>query len=207
MKTTRREFLHKTALAIAMPTIIPSRVLGRDGAVAPSNRIALGAIGIGPRGRLVLDAFLKQPDAQFVTVCDVQAANRRTAKMMVDRKNGNQDCGSTREMLEVLGRDDIDAVLIATGDRWHAVATMFAAKAGKDVYSEKPCAMTITVSSRPAPSAATSQISVMQWIWRAAAASAKFTQSMPRSICSRNGLTGCRPSPSQTRRSATGTAG
>ncbi|MCX6879795.1 MAG: Gfo/Idh/MocA family oxidoreductase [Verrucomicrobia bacterium] len=143
MNTTRREFLQKSALAMAMPAIIPARALGRDGAVAPSNRIVLGAIGIGPRGRLVLDAFLKQPDAQFVTVCDVQAANRRTAKMMVDRKNGNQDCGTTGDLLEVLGRDDIDAVLIATGDRWHAVATMFAAKAGKDVYSEKPCAMTI----------------------------------------------------------------
>ena len=74
MKTTRREFLHKSALAIAMPAIIPASALGRDGTVAPSNRIALGAIGIGPRGRLVLDAFLKQPDAQFVTVCDVQAS-------------------------------------------------------------------------------------------------------------------------------------
>ena len=95
----------------------------------------------------MLDAFLKQPDAQFVTVCDVQASNRRTAKMMVDRKNGNQDCGATGDMLEVLGRDDIDAVLIATGDRWHAVASMFAAKAGKDVYSEKPCTMTIAESA------------------------------------------------------------
>jgi predicted dehydrogenase len=128
---------------VGMPTIIPASALGRDGTVAPSNRIALGAIGIGPRGRYVLEAFLKQPDAQFVTVCDVQQANRRTAKLMVDRSYKNEDCGTTGDMLEVLARADIDAVLIATGDRWHAVGSMLAAKAGKDIYSEKPCAITM----------------------------------------------------------------
>ncbi|MCF7734388.1 MAG: Gfo/Idh/MocA family oxidoreductase [Akkermansiaceae bacterium] len=141
--TTRRSFLKTAAATLGMPMIIPASALGRDGTVAPSNRIALGAIGIGPRGRVVLEAFLKQPDAQFVTVCDVQQANRRTAKLMVDRSSRNEDCGTTAEMLEVLGRADIDAVLIATGDRWHAVGSMLAAKAGKDVYSEKPCAITM----------------------------------------------------------------
>jgi predicted dehydrogenase len=139
----RREFLKSTAVAVGMPMIIPASALGRDGTVAPSNRIVLGAIGIGPRGRYVLETFLKYPEAQFVTVCDVQKANARTAKMMVDRRNGNQDCGTTADLLEVFGRDDIDAVMIATGDRWHALATILAAKAGKDVYSEKPCALTI----------------------------------------------------------------
>jgi predicted dehydrogenase len=128
---------------VGMPTIIPASALGRDGTVAPSNRITLGAIGIGPRGRYVLEAFLKQPDAQFVTVCDVQQANRRTAKLMVDRSYKNEDCGTTSDMLEVLARADLDAVLIATGDRWHAVGSMLAAKAGKDIYSEKPCAITM----------------------------------------------------------------
>jgi predicted dehydrogenase len=142
--TTRRDFIKKAALVAGMPAIIPASVLGRNGSVAPSNRIALGMIGIGPRGRYVLENFLKQPDARFVTVCDVQSANRRTAKMMVDRAYQNEDCHPCSDMLEVLGRDDIDAVLIATGDRWHAIASMLAAKAGKDVYSEKPCAITMT---------------------------------------------------------------
>ena len=79
-KSTRREFIKKAAFVAGMPTIIPASVLGRNGNVAPSNRIAMGVIGIGPRGRYVLENFLKQPDAQFVTVCDVQSANRRTAK-------------------------------------------------------------------------------------------------------------------------------
>jgi predicted dehydrogenase len=126
-----------------MPSIIPASVLGRNGNVAPSNRVVVGAIGIGPRGRVVLEAFLKQPDVQFVAICDVQKANRRTAKMMADRHYQNEDCQTCGDLFELLARDDIDAMLIATGDRWHAVASMLAAKAGKDVYSEKPCAITI----------------------------------------------------------------
>ena len=131
------------ATSIGMPTIIPGSALGLNGSVAPSNRIIMAAIGIGPRGRLVLDTFLKQPDAQFVAVCDVQQANRRTAKMMVDRAYQNDNCRATSEMLELFGDDQIDAVMIATGDRWHAMASILAVQAGKDVYSEKPCAITM----------------------------------------------------------------
>ena len=97
--TTRRDFLKMAVATVGMPTIIPASALGRDGTVAPSNRIALGAIGIGPRGRYVLEAFLNHPDAQFVTVCDVQQANLRTAKLMVDRSYKNEDCGTTADML------------------------------------------------------------------------------------------------------------
>lgn len=141
--SSRRNFLKTAALVAGMPSIIPSSALGRDGHVAPSNRVAMGVIGIGPRGRVVLDGFLKHPDAQFVAVCDVQKNNSRTAKMMIDRRRGNADCVEIPDMLDLLARADIDAVMIATGDRWHAVASMLAAKAGKDVYSEKPCAITM----------------------------------------------------------------
>ena len=141
--TTRRRFLTQAALAAAAPAIIPSSALGRNGATAPSNRILLGAIGIGPRGREVLGSFLKQPDVQFVAVADVQRERREIVKRIADRHYANQDCHACRDMHEILGRDDIDAVLIATGDRWHTLATILAAKAGKDVYSEKPCALTL----------------------------------------------------------------
>jgi predicted dehydrogenase len=126
-----------------MPAIVPASVLGRNGNVAPSNRIVVGGIGIGPRGREVLKPFLAQADAQFVAVADVQLSRREIVRKTVDRHYGNSDCKAYRTMEEVLGRDDIDAVLIATGDRWHAPASILAARAGKDVYSEKPCAMTI----------------------------------------------------------------
>ena len=144
---TRRRFVRQGAAALGAaalgPTIIPARALGRDGAVAPSERIVLGAIGIGPRGRYVLDCMLKEPGVQFVAVCDVRADRRQQVKGMADALYGNADCAAYRDMFELLDRKDIDSVLVATGDRWHALASILAAKAGKDVYSEKPCGITI----------------------------------------------------------------
>ncbi len=142
-KLTRRRFLAASGLAAAAPVIIPGSALGKNGAVAPSNRIVLGAIGIGPRGRYVLQCMLNEPDVQFVAVCDVQQSRRQQVKAMADKAYGNTDCAVYRDMFELLGRDDIDSVLVATGDRWHALASILAAKAGKDVYSEKPCGITI----------------------------------------------------------------
>jgi predicted dehydrogenase len=145
---TRREFLKRSiavAGAVALPSIVPARALGRDGAVAPSQRIVLGAIGIRNRGTHVLDCFLTEPDVQFVAICDVRADRRRAVKALADGKYGNKDCATYRDMLELLARTDIDAVLIATGDRWHALASILAAKAGKDVYSEKPCGISIAL--------------------------------------------------------------
>lgn len=146
MKITRRQFIKSTAVVVGMPTIIPASALGKNGTVAPSNRIVLGGIGLGPRGREDLSAFLKQPEVQFVMIADCQAVRQEVVRVMVNRRYNNQDCAKTREMFDVLGRPDIDAVLIATGDHWHALATMLAVKAGKDVYCEKPCSMTIRES-------------------------------------------------------------
>ena len=149
-KLPRRRFL-KTALSasaavIAAPTIIPSSALGRDGAVAPSERIVVGGIGIGNRGTYDLGCFLEQKDVQFVAVCDVKEARRTAVKKMVDEHHGNQSCAMIRDFRELLDRQDIDAVLIATGPNWHAAASMYAAKAGKDIYCEKPCTKNIAQS-------------------------------------------------------------
>lgn len=135
--------MSKSSLVIAVPAIIPSSVLGRNGAVVPSEKIVLGAIGIGPRGRYVLSHMLDEEDVRFVAICDVQASRRQTVKEMADAKYGNTDCVMYRDMFEILDRKDIDSVLIATGDHWHGLASIIAAKAGKDVYSEKPCGITI----------------------------------------------------------------
>jgi len=113
-------------------------VLGRDGAVAPSVRITLGAIGLGNRGRSDLSHFLQQDDVQCVAVCDSFADRRAQGKEMVDKHYGNADCVATRFHEALLERDDIDALLVVTGDRWHAVLSALAARAGKDVYCEKP---------------------------------------------------------------------
>ena len=144
---TRRHFLKRTFQAggaVALPYLIPASALGRDGAIAPSERIVLGGIGLGPRGKFDLSvAMLPEKDVQFVAICDVQRSRRETIKKMADEHYKNTDCVMYSDMFELLARKDIDAVLIATGDHWHALAALLAAKAGKDVYCEKPCGMTM----------------------------------------------------------------
>ncbi len=145
----RRTFLKRAAKAgavLALPSIVPASALGRDGAVPPSERIVLGAIGIGSRGNYVLGCFLEEEDVQFVAICDVKKSRRQQVKQKADRKYGNDDCMMYRDLRELLARKDIDAVLIATGPNWHSQASIMAAKAGKDVYCEKPCSKTIAHS-------------------------------------------------------------
>src|SRR5262245_55411327 len=135
---TRRELLRRSAAAgaaLAAPWLVPAAALGRQGKAAPSERITLGVIGVGPRGTYDLQAMLKLPDVQCLAVCDVQASRRAAAKKLVDAHYRTQDCAAYRDFHELLARRDLDAVLIATGDRWHAPATTLAARAGKDVYS------------------------------------------------------------------------
>lgn len=144
---TRRQVLKHTALAtgaLAAPYIVPSSVLGRNGAVPPSEKIVVGGIGIGGRGTHDLNWMLPEKDVQFVAVCDAQKSRREAVKKLVDKKYGNNDCAVYADMREFLNkRTDIDALLITTGDRWHAPASIMAMRAGKDVYSEKPSCMTI----------------------------------------------------------------
>ena len=146
----RRRFLQNAvsaagAAAVA-PMIIPSSALGRDGAVAPSDRIVVGGIGIGRRGGYDLGCFLQQPDVQFVAVADIKKKRQGEVKKIIDDNYGNADCVTYRDFRDVLGRSDIDAVLIATGPNWHATAAMTAAKAGKDMYCEKPVTKNISQS-------------------------------------------------------------
>ena len=144
---SRRQFLTRAAAGgclLAAPWLVPASALGRDGKVAPSERIILGGIGIGGRGSGVLNWMMPEPDVQFVAVCDPQKSRREAVKRMVDNRYGNNDCRTYHDLREFLAaRTDIDAVLITTGDRWHATASVMAMRAGKDVYSEKPSSMTI----------------------------------------------------------------
>jgi len=144
---SRRRFL-KTAVgagALAVvPSIIPASAMGKDGAVAPSDRVIVGAIGIQSRGRHDLGWIMRQPEVQFVAICDLQKKQRLAVKDIVDNNYGTTDCAMYPEINGFLeARPDIEAVLIATGDRWHAMASILAMRAGKDVYTEKPSCMTI----------------------------------------------------------------
>jgi hypothetical protein len=147
MRINRRDFLKKTLVAsatVAAPNLIPASALGKDGWVAPSERIVMGGIGIGGRGTHDLGWMIGEPDVQFVAICDTRKNRREAAKNTIDKKYGNTDCALYSDIRQFLAeRADIDALLIATGDRWHALAATWAMRAGKDVYCEKPSCLTI----------------------------------------------------------------
>jgi predicted dehydrogenase len=147
---SRRTFLRRglvagsaVGAAVSAPMIVPSSALGLDGAVPPSERIRVGGIGIGRRGEYDLGCFLQQPDVEFVAVCDVKQHRRTQVKGLIDAHHGTTACATYRDFRDLLDRDDIDAVLIATGPNWHGLMAMLAAQAGKDVYCEKPCTKNI----------------------------------------------------------------
>ena len=144
---TRRDFLRKAAVATTaaavFPAIVPGSALGKDGSVAPSNRITLGAIGTGPQGRGDLSNFLSQNDCQVVAVCDVKTDQLELAKNAVDKRYDNRDCRIYHDFQELVGRKDIDACLIATPDHWHVLIALAAVRSGKDIYVEKPLAVTL----------------------------------------------------------------
>jgi predicted dehydrogenase len=143
-KAARRDFLKTgAAAAIAAPYFVSSKAMGAGDDVAPSEQITLGVVGIGPRCTYDMKSILQLKDVHCVAISDVQKSRRDAGKKLVDGHYGNRDCDLYRDFREMLARDDIDAVIVATGDRWHAAASIAAAEAGKDVYSEKPCGITI----------------------------------------------------------------
>jgi predicted dehydrogenase len=130
--------------ALVAPTLVAGSALGKNGAVPASERIVMGGIGLGGRGTGDLGWMLPEKDVQFVAICDARKERREAIKGIVDKRYDNTDCAMYRDIREFLAtRTDIDGCLIATGDRWHALASTLAMRAGKDVYSEKPSCMTM----------------------------------------------------------------
>lgn len=138
----RRQFLGRAAGtvagAISFPYIIASSVLGKDGSIAPSNRIVMGAIGVGWQGTGNMEGFLNKDEVQFVAVCDVDQNHLLAAKRIVDRKYGNNGCKMYVDYRELIGRGDLDAVCIALPDHWHGIVAIAAARANLDIHGEKP---------------------------------------------------------------------
>ena len=148
-KMDRRAFLRRTTQAAgiaAAPLIVPSRALGAQGQTGANSRIHVGVIGCGGRGQHVMRAFMAQPDVRVIAVCDVIRGRRESAQGYVNQAYGNQECAAYIDMFELLGRADIDALLIATGDNWHSGVSLLAARAGKDMYCEKPMSVALSES-------------------------------------------------------------
>ena len=118
----------------AAPLFAPAAALGLSGRTPPSDRIALGFVGAGARGRNNLRSFLGEPDVRVAAVCDVDARHLGLARAELE----SSDCSSTPEMQEIFAREDIDAVVLSLPDHWHGIASVGALRAGKDVYGEKP---------------------------------------------------------------------
>lgn len=140
---SRRTFVKASAAALAFPTIVPASALGKDGHVAPSNRIVMGFIGVGSRGHGDMRVLLGRNETQFAAVCDVNRNHVERSKNEVEKRQGAGTCEAYRDFRDLLARDDIDAVGIGTPDHWHAIIAIAACKAGKDVFCEKPLSLTV----------------------------------------------------------------
>ena len=147
---SRRDFLRRSlagAAAVAAPTIVPASVLGAN---APSHRITMGCIGVGRMGRGDMRSFMGFREFQVLVVCDVDSNRTKDARALVEQKYAAQSkagayrgCAMTGDFREVVARDDIDAVMVCTPDHWHVLPAIAAAKAGKDVFLQKPLSLTI----------------------------------------------------------------
>jgi len=141
---TRRSFLKRTATAagaaVAIPAIVPASVFGAN---APSNRIVMGAIGVGSQGTGDMQGFLSKSEVQMVAVCDVDKSHRERAKKIVDDMYGNKNCTAYHDFRDLIGRGDLDAVQLALPDQWHAIPAIAAARAGLDIHGQKPLARSI----------------------------------------------------------------
>lgn len=139
--STRRQFLAKSAGVLGFPAIIPASVLGQN---APSNKITMAVLGWGMMGPSNTNKFLAEEDCQIVAACDLDTRNLEKAVNTINTSYKNNDCKAYHDYREVMARKDIDTVMIAIPDNWHALVSTEAAKNGKDIYGEKPLARTIS---------------------------------------------------------------
>ena len=142
-KVSRRQFIATTAAAIAAPTFIPASALGKAGRPTPSERIVVGIVGWGMMGPGNTSGLMAQKDCQVVAACDLDTRPLQKAVDTINKKYENTDCKSYHDYREMFAREDIDAVMLAVPDHWHALLATEAARHGKDIYGEKPLARTI----------------------------------------------------------------
>lgn len=141
--STRRDFLKATGVAAAVPFVITSDALGNGDRPPASERVTIAGIGMGSQGNGDQNEFLNHKDVQYVAVCDVRGGHLNNSKNRVDNHYRNKDCKTFKDFRDVLAQSDIDAVHIATPDHWHAIISIAACRAGKDVFCQKPETLTL----------------------------------------------------------------
>ena len=199
--TTRRQFLRAASLAATAFTVVPRRVLGGAGVVAPSERLTLAGIGVGGQGTQNLATFQMLPQVQVVAVCDVnressgylswnwsegreaQVCGREPARRMIEGAYAKQQpsgawrgCRAYADYRELLEKEDVDAVMVATPDHTHAVITMAALKRGKHVYCEKPLTWSVAEARSVAEAARQAGVATQCGNQGQATESARVTQ-------------------------------
>ncbi|MDB4582045.1 Gfo/Idh/MocA family oxidoreductase [Draconibacterium sp.] len=145
----RRDFVKKAALAssvFAIPTIIRASALGKNGFVAPSDRIVMGGIGLGGMGRGDMNNFLKNKEIQYIAVCDVDKRQMDKALEIIQKYYNNKDARTYNDYREFLEKEKFDAIHIAVPDHWHSIPSIEATKKGLDIYGQKPLARSIKES-------------------------------------------------------------
>ena len=144
IQLNRRQLLSGIAGTISLPHVVASSVLGKAGSAAANERITVGTIGVGGRGKKIMEALTGRSYCRMLAVCDVDSRRLNQARDIVNSRYGNSDCAAYGDYRELLARDDIDAVLIASPDQWHVLQSVEAARAGKDMYLEKPLGLSVT---------------------------------------------------------------
>ena len=138
----RRDFLKTVPAAVSgivgFPTIVRASALGKAGRPAASDRVVMAGIGFGMQGPSNMQNFLEKDEVQWVAVCDIDKGHLQEARDIVNGKYGNTDCAVYHDFRELFARRDLDAVSIAVPDHWHAILAISAARAGLDIYGEKP---------------------------------------------------------------------
>ncbi len=147
MTLSRRDFIQRatglTLGAVAFPYVVHPSALGKAGTVAPSERITVATVGVGPQGTYVMRNFLSQDDCRVVAVCDLKKPVLERGRDTVNGYYKNSDCATYADFRELIARPDIDVVHVATCDHWHVLVALEAARAGKAMYVEKPMGLSL----------------------------------------------------------------
>ena len=144
---TRRSLLRTTtgvALgAMGFPYVVRPSALGKAGTLTPSERMTVGCVGVGPQGTGVMRNFMSQNDCRVIAICDLKKPRRDGVSNIVNTHYGNTDCAVYTDFREITSREDIDVILAAPTDHWHVLVALEAARAGKDIYLEKPMGLSL----------------------------------------------------------------